>query len=162
MIEQVRAYLMALVAAALLAGLLQSLPVKGGVKRMLSLGCGLFLCIVLLRPLLELRFGDLSEYLDAFALPEDQMQDVQEENQLLAGEIIKEQTETYILDKANELGVEVTVEVGLQALSDTYRYPYQVTITGILTPAQQEELSEYITEIFGIPGERQIWNPTKP
>ena len=159
---QLRSYLLALTAAAFLVSLAQALPIKGAARRMVRLACGLFLCLVLLGPLLRLRFGDLRAYLDRFSLPEAGSEAVEAENQRLAGQIIKEQTETYILDKAGELGAEVTVEVGLRALSPHYSYPDTVTVTGLLTAAQRAELSAYISDFLDIPGERQTWIATTP
>lgn len=158
--EKIRSYLLALVAASLIVSLLQSLGAKGAMRRVLALGCGLFICIVMLKPVLQLELGELSAYIDHFALSEDASAAVQEENRQLAGQIIKEQTQTYILDKAAELGMQVGAEVHLRALSDSYSYPYEVVITGSTSPAQKQALSEYISEILGIPGERQTWNPT--
>ena len=67
---QLRSYLLALTAAAFLVSLAQALPLKGAARRMVRLACGLFLCLVLLGPLLRLRFGDLRAYLDRFSMPE--------------------------------------------------------------------------------------------
>ena len=66
--------------------------------------------------------------------------------------IIKQKTETYILDKANALGAEITVQVVLEDY-----IPAGVTIMGDVSPFVKSNLSASITQELNIPPEEQIW-----
>ena len=70
--------------------------------------------------------------------------------------IIKSKTEAYILDKAQELGLDVSADVTVE-MKSAYPYPAFVQITGAFTPQQQEALTRYIEENLAIGKEQQVW-----
>lgn len=78
-----------------------------------------------------------------------------ETNNLLS-DLISQEAETYILDKARENGLDLTVEVETK-VEDTYPVPWSVVIRGQISAAEQAALSQQITQDLGIPEERQEW-----
>ena len=68
--------------------------------------------------------------------------------------IIAEQTEAYILDKAGELGLEVTVRVETRTEGNGIPVPWSAELTGSWSQALASALE---TEL-GIPAERQVWH----
>lgn len=68
---------------------------------------------------------------------------------------IKEATEAYILDKADQLGVTVRVRVTLD--ESTYPVPVMVEVEGPVSPAARAALSQMIQQDLGIPEEDQRW-----
>ncbi len=156
--SEARKYLLTLVGAALLISLVQAFPQKKALQRVLSLCGGLFLMLTLLKPVLSFKFGDLGELLQQFEMDPALIEETLEKGQNESARLITEQTQEYILDKAAELGAELSVEVTLKQLSENYRYPYQVTLRGRWTAEQTQALRLYIAQTLGIPEERQIWN----
>ena len=68
-------------------------------------------------------------------------------------EVITSQAETYILDKAQSLGLTVTVSIQ----PDDSGKPYRATITGTIPEGKMQALSDILEGDLGIPKERQIW-----
>lgn len=128
-----------------------------GCGRVSRLGAGLLVIITALGPLGSLDLVTAAQnltysgYADALTT---QTVD-QAGNTLLEGLII-DSAETYILDKAQALGMDVTVELETR-LRDGYPIPWSVKITGTATGSQKSMLTEYITENLGIPEDRQEW-----
>ena len=71
-------------------------------------------------------------------------------------EIIITQAEAYILDKANSLGLQITVEVELDDSNNSV--PCGAVINGAASPYAKGTLKGYMQEQLGIPKENQIWN----
>ena len=69
--------------------------------------------------------------------------------------VIKAQTETYIEDKAEALGA--TVTAGVTLAGDML--PWQVELTGEVSPYVKTRLAQTIWAELGIPEERQVWLP---
>ena len=70
--------------------------------------------------------------------------------------IIKSKTEAYIWDKAQELGLSVSVDVAIEE-DGSYPYPAAVRITGQFTELQRQSLTRYIEENLAIGKEQQTW-----
>lgn len=152
-----RAYLLRLTAAAILAAVLRKLAPKNGAGQATRLGAGLLILLVALKPLAEadltgaaLELGRLgtsdvlsTEPLDVTA------------NSLLAG-LIRDEAETYILDKADTLGLSIRAEVETK-LSEDYPVPWSVRLYGEPTEPQKAALSKVLEEELGIPAARQEW-----
>ena len=70
-------------------------------------------------------------------------------------DIIKQQTEAYILDKAVSLGVNIDVNV---KMSDTNPpVPKEVILSGNVSPYMKNKMIQYITANIGISEENQRW-----
>lgn len=145
------------VTAALAVSLINVIPMKRSLRRVISAGCGALLLLTVLTPLLRLRDVDPRDYLSQYEIDESMIDEAMRDGQTRARALIKEQTEAYIWDKAAALGAEVRAQVTLAALSEHYSYPYAVTLTGRWTASQRQALSDYIAQTLGIPPERQTW-----
>lgn len=68
--------------------------------------------------------------------------------------IISEEAATYILDKADALGLQLEVQVEL----DGNLLPWGVSLQGAASPYARSRLSSQIETELGIPKERQVWS----
>lgn len=153
--EAVRQYIISVVAAALLCGIVIGLMPPGRANPIIRMVCGLFLAYTVLRGLtgLDLQTPDWVEFTatdarQAAAFGESLGQDA-------LAQVIKEQTRTYILDKAATLGLTLEVEVTL----DESQVPRAVSIRGQTSPYERQQLQNAITRELGIAKENQQWTP---
>ena len=145
-----------IVAAALLLGAAGQLVRGKRGKQMLRLCGGLCMALVVLAPLPGLASlagsNSLSDALLASEPAAENLAQVRDE----LGKLISQQTEAYILDKAQAVGFTPEVTVTLR-LEDRYPVPWSVTIRGSPTGQQKAALESEIQEALGIPPERQEW-----
>lgn len=155
--EGLQRYLFSLAAAALLCALVKSLVPKGKMERVVSTLCGVFLAMTALSPLAKWELPDFAAQLSKVQIAAEEARtgvEIRNREALLA--IIKEKTQTYIWDKAKELGLAVRVTVTVETKGD-YPYPAAVHINGPCTPSQRQALTRYIEENLAIGKERQLW-----
>lgn len=155
--EQIKIYLFRLVTAAILCGLLtRFLDNKGPRGSLIKLVTGLFMVLVLLQPLSNLRIGDLTGSFGEFT---SEAQIHSHDGMQLADaawrEGIIERTRTYILDKAAVLKTDLTVEVTLS--EDEFPVPAAAKLTGKVSPYAKTVLSQMLTDELGIEKEKQTW-----
>lgn len=153
--DGLREYAISIVAAALICSILSGVVPKGTAKELVRLLCGLFLAITVLRPLGRVDCNVLEEYPFDFAqdaeaaaavgekMAEDAMQ-----------EIIKAETEAYILDKATALNAELSVEI---TVSED-RIPVCAELCGELSPYARTRLEAILETDLGITKENQVWS----
>lgn len=155
--EDIRQYLLSVTAAALLCAILNGLiGKKGAYGTAIKLVTGLFLALTVICPWMKLEIIDISSYSDDLLSEADSIAasgELMADNALAA--IIKSQTETYILDKATALNLEVTAEVTMSNTDPPT--PCAVTVRGIASPYAKQMLSQYIANELGIPEESQLW-----
>lgn len=154
--EQIRAYLLSVAAAAVICGVLRELTGrKGTTGAVMDLLTGLFLAVTVLRPLSGAELSDWTGFLEAISTDSSA---IVEEGTLLSRQAlsasIKERTEAYILDKAAELSLDISAEVML----DDSMTPVSVIITGDASPYARQRLETVISEELGIQKEAQIWS----
>ena len=155
MTQALRSYLLAIVAVSLLTAILLGLLPKGGVRRAAGLTCAMALAVVVLRPVAALD-GAIAR----LEMESEQLRTgVEVKNRELVAAIIKQNAETYILDKAASMNMELRAEVTVESGSG-YPYPTAVTLTGSPTLEQRQALSACIAENLAIPAERQTWKQT--
>ena len=70
--------------------------------------------------------------------------------------LIKQKCETYILDKAQQLGLTLRAEVSLSE-EGSYPTPEKAVLIGYASSAQQQALSDTISNDLGISQDRQEW-----
>ena len=155
--EGLKDYILSVVAAALVVSVLKSVVgEKGTLCAMMALLCGLFLTLVVLTPVVKMDFSDVLEYFEEFSLD---ARDVSVTGQGMAEEeyraIIKQRTETYILDKADELGLNLNVEVTLS--DDDTAAPVEAKLWGEASPGAKSQLQRILWEDLVIPKENQRW-----
>ena len=155
MIGALREWLTSIVVVALLLSVAQTLVPEGSIRRVASFVGGLILLAVLLRPVLGADLERLRLDFDGY---EQELRQVREELSASydAGlaERIEERTAAYISDKADALGLEVTVRVETDTGDDGVPVPAAAEVTG----PRSEELASYMENELGIPRERQVWH----
>ena len=155
--DHIRSYLLSIIVAALICSILSALPGKNGTLNAIRKTlCGVFMSVTLISPLTALRIPDLDQYLDTFRWEaSDAVQTGELMSRQTAAQIIKQQTATYILDKAKELGASLEVTV---TLSDGQpQTPCAVTISGMVSPYLRQRLTDLIEEDLQIKKEDQHW-----
>ena len=156
--DNIRQYLLSITAAAVICAIINALSgKKGTTSAVVKLLSGLFLTLSVISPLLNLEHldfslfsGDLTEQAASAALQGERMAfDA-------VGEIIKQRTQAYILDKAASMDLDIEVEV---QLDDTdLPKPCAVAIKGTVSPYSREVLSQYIANNLAIAKEDQQWS----
>ncbi len=151
----IRDYILTIVSAAMLCALLKSISAgKKGIERILSLVAGIFLLATGLRPLGILKLTQWENPVEGYrSRAESMVAEAQQDVQDQLKSQIQEQTQAYILDKANTLGMSLEVQVEL----DSDFIPWQVTLKGPVSPYARQQLKEVLKNELGIPEERQVW-----
>lgn len=151
--EALRQYIISVVAAALLCGIVTGLMPRGRASQIIRMVCGLFLAYTVLAGLtgLDLQTPDwdvlaVTDAHQAAALGESL-------GEAALTQVIKEQTEAYILDKATALGLSLEVEVSL----DESQVPQSVVLEGRASPYERQQLQNTIARELGIAKENQQW-----
>ena len=151
------AYLLCIVAAAIICGIATSLVgTKGSLASSLKLICGIFISITLISPLVNIKITDMTDYFDGIkADASDVIEQAEQGTRTEMAERIKQQVQSYILDKAETYGAHLTVEVSVEASG--LPVPSGVTISGDASPYAKAQLQKLIVENFGISPEAQQW-----
>ena len=144
-------YILTVVTAAMLVGILQSLTGQGTMGTLTKLLGGVFLALTMLSPVLKLEIPDLAEWFSDVVMDGESLA---AEGEAMAADakedIIRSQVEAYILDKA---GVDLAVSVELDAAG----VPCGVTLTGDISPHTKNQLSRMLAEDLGLGEEVQQW-----
>ena len=149
-----RQYVLSLTAAALLGGVLLACVPEGCGRKILRLVCGILLTVTALKPLGQLRLPNLDELSGEYRQQAEAAVAMgQEMARLEAREGIRKALEAYILDKAAELGMDVTPEIFL----DESGIPVSIRLEGEISSELRQKMQTIITNDLGIPGEAQEW-----
>lgn len=152
-----REYIVGIGAAAMICGITLSLAGNSSMQPLLKLICGIVLTFAAVRPILNLSGENFQRFCMEY---EREAEHAVQEGKMLAQQYrnqrIMEGTQTYILDKARELGLDLQVKVALNQQEPPL--PERVWIQGRLDFAAQRELSRILSEELGISRENQIWN----
>lgn len=154
--QMLREYITGLAAAAMICAIVLCFAGKGKTLPLLKLICGLVLTFVMIDPILHISVGDWESLgIDFGREAERAAQEGKEEAVKTVSQLIKEETEAYILDKAQslDLHIQVTVELSDQAMP----VPVRATIRGQVSPYKKSQLSRILTEELGIAKEMQTW-----
>lgn len=155
--ESVRGYLLSITVVALCCGVLSSVLGKKGLNgSSVKFLCGIAMLLAIVGPLLNLRIGDIKGSFSGFSQQSKAMAAYGQETAIkeYAG-IIKERVAAYILDKAESLGAELTVEVTLR--DEVPLTPCAVKLSGAISPYAKKVLSDTIAKDLGIQAEAQTW-----
>lgn len=152
-----RAWLMSVVASAVLVSIAEQLTDGAAMRRAVRFVGGLLLMLALLRPLLrlELALPELTpdDYRAAVETLERELS-AQRSDALSSG--IAGRTQAYIEDKADELGLSVRAEVSTRE-EEGVPVPAAVTLYG----REDAALSALIARELGIAEEDQLWIGTE-
>lgn len=152
-----RQYLISVAAVCLLQTLISTALPESKIKKMAALAGSLLIILTVISPVASLDTESIAGTLSQFILDTEMARtgiEVHQED--LLRDIIKDNCETYILDKASSMGLTLQAEI---TLSDTEGTPYPtgVKIKGEMTVEQMQKLSRYISEDLGIPADKQEW-----
>ena len=129
---------------------------KSSTGVLIKMICGLFLAFTVINPLTNMNFEILETFSGSYTHDAEAAVSVgTEKAEDSLQEIIKQETETYILDKAQSYGcvLEVAVTVG----QGTVPKPESVTISGQLPKDARRQLEEILETELGISKEYQQW-----
>lgn len=157
MIEAVRGWITSIVTVTMLLSVIQTMVPDGRIRRISSFGGGLVLMVVLLQPIFRIDVSDLE--LGGTAYEEEIRTRQEEANQSVRTEwegIIEREVAAYISDKADALGLNLSVEVRAETGDDGLP-----VLTAELAGCPSELLAEYLATELGIPRERQVWEYEK-
>ncbi len=149
-------YITALTATALIGVLVINIIKDERINRILQISMGILIILVLLKPVASLKIDELGEEIGNIFREEFQTQDYESLYQDKLRTQVKSVTEDYVQKKAESIGAEITVEVGLSA--EGYPAPHSIRIVGALSGEQKRILLEYITNDLGIAPENQRWD----
>lgn len=151
-----RAWLLGIVGAALLASLAELLCPAGRVKPVLRLLCAVVCALAVAEPLMELDMQSLSIGLASYRQQAQQIAESgEEEAKMLQRTYIQDECAAYILTQAEALGIRLS-SAAVTAHWDEGEglwYPWEVRLEGAYAPA----LAAQIEEDLGIPEENQQW-----
>ena len=151
--EDLAEYVFRISSASIAAGIILALVRGSSQENLIKILCGIFMTITALSPISTFRVPDLMNDSISFS---DQAEHAVKAGEDLANqmrsEIIKQQTESYILDKAAVSNMELNVNV--QVLDGL---PRAIYLCGEYSEIQKENFSAMITDELGIPKENQQW-----
>ena len=154
--ESIQSYLVSIVAVCMITVLATVLVRNNHLQRIVRFIGGILILLVVASPLLKLNLeelaGELQQAEGGFSYDTDSI--ASRSHEMLTA-LIKQNTESYIEDKAASFGATVQAEVTVS--DDEYPVPAFVTIIGTLTPEQTTELRNYLRDALGISEERQEW-----
>lgn len=154
--EALREYILSIVAAAVLCAVLGCLAGHGTTGAVFKLVSGLVLALCVLSPLVKLSFDGVLDRWETLFIDG---QAAAAAGTAYADENLRErissQTQAYILDKAQALGLELEVEI---LLSDgDIPTPAGAVLTGNTSPYAKNVIQTLLTDELGIPREAQTW-----
>lgn len=148
-------YVFGVLCAALICGFITRIAGKKGIHgNIIKMLCSIFLMISIVSPLARLSFDSwedlrLDIQLDAQAAADLGKKEVTQQYR----QVITQRTTTYILDKAESLGL--TLEVVVTLDEDELAAPKAVTLRGKTSPYAKQVLSAWISKELGI--KEQVW-----
>ena len=154
--EHIREYLLTVTAASIFCGILKSfMGETGSAAGMVRLLCGVFLALTVIRPLADIQ---LSEW-DLFPQEIQSQVDIavaegEDYGKQALARCIKEESEAYILDKAQAFQGIMAVEVTVNGEPPV---PTECTIRGDISPYAKQQISKILEADLGIAKEDQRW-----
>lgn len=153
----VKAYLLSVCGVALVCSIANRfLDNKGSAAGIGKLLVGSFLVLTVLKPISGLKVNFMRDLtLDIGDNATFAVHQGEENYRQAMEEIIKDRTEAYIVQKAQELRVQLDVEVVLS--EDELPVPEKVFVSGTVAPFAKKQLQQMIEQDLGIAKECQIW-----
>lgn len=150
-------YVLSVVAAAIVCAVARGLLGKNtATGRIVGLLSGILMTITVVAPLGNITFNGVSEFWDSLSYDaEKYVMEGTSVAEKQEADIIKSQSEAYILDKADRMGLQIAVEVELDGYNGNI--PCGVVISGNVSPYAQKQLGSYVEDTLGIAKENQEW-----
>lgn len=152
---ELRSWILSCVSAALFCAIAQELTPQGRVKTVQRMVCSMVMALALLSPVLSIDTRRLAPDMAKYRrMAQEQTAIAGNISNGLSRTIIQEELRTYILDKAAQLGSEVTdAEAVLRWSGEGVWYPVGVKISGKYDRA----LSQTIAAELGVGEDEQEW-----
>lgn len=154
--NRIQEYVFSVVVIALLCSIISNLMQHTHMKQLGKILCGLVLLFAVLRPFTEVREIDFGDFMLSYEQEAQEAVALGEQislNSLM--DIIKLETEAYILDKAAAVQADITVTVSVR--EDPEPSPVSAEITGSVSPYARLMLERMMEENLGITKENQRW-----
>ena len=153
----IKTYLLSVIASALLGSFLSNLLPQGKCKQILCFAGTLVMILTVISPLMKLDSTKMARSIASLRIQTEQWRTgVEVQTRELQGKIIKEESEAYVLDKAEAMGVSISPEITLRE-DGAFPYPYEIVMEGTWSEEDRRVLSTLIAEDLGIPIQRQEW-----
>ncbi len=157
MMGAVREWMAAVVTVSLLTAVLRAMVPEGTLNRTVSFLSGVILLIVLCQPAIHWDDGALNfDFSQTAREIEHRQEEMEASNQAALREGIEARTASYISDKAEELGLSVSVRVQAEDNGNGLVVPVFVEITG----PRSQQLAQWMATELDLPEERQVWHET--
>ena len=154
MTEAMKNWILTILAAALLLGLLEAAAPKGPVRGVARLAAGLVLFLVVVSPLAaalpDWVSRGLGEDLGSVAAFSDELE---ETNESYLETIMSQRASEYIVTQAEEMGLSLTASVTCDWTEEGLPVPSSAVIWGEVPEQDQVTLNQTIQEGLGIEGE---------
>ena len=152
-----KGYLLSVSSASILVGL-SSVLLPGSMRnKSINFVAAMLLLFAVVAPILKIDAGSVAKSIAMMQMDAEQMRTgVEVKNREILSELIKERCETYILDKAERMSVNVQAEITMSEEGE-YPYPVFVQISGTLSVEDRTYLQKLIEQDLGIPPEQQEW-----
>ena len=156
MMNTLRQYIFSIIVVSVIVAILNKIPFATPMKRLIKMISGVVLTIVLISPLNGFQVNSILTYFDAINWETQDVVSYGEDFYVKnLSAIISEKCESYILDKAEQLGVTIAVSVACDSSENPT--PNSVQISGNISPYAQNMLKRVIANDIGIPEENQLW-----
>ena len=162
MSEFVHNYIQTLVYFAVFCFLALALTPEGSGKKAVGIACAAAMMIAIISPVVSIDLSDYSKTLTEYKLKDEEYADsgkIESEN--LNRLYIQDKCGAYILDKAKEMGADISeVAVTAEWSTDGFWYPVSCEVRYGCTEAQRAELEAFIGAQLGISKDEQKWCKT--
>ena len=151
-----KTYIFSILAVAIVCGFFNKCVSNKANASVIRLATGIVMALVILQPFREYNFMDLDELV--FDV-KDQALAVQmtanAERKTALSELIKKETEAYILKQAQVFNANISVEIIIS--DDAMPVPEYVRISGQIAPYAKKQLINIIERELGVAEENQLW-----
>lgn len=155
--EGLRTYIFSVCGAAILCMIANKFMSDNGTSGAIGkLFVGLFLLLTVIRPVASLHLNvpdQIFRYIESES--QDAVQTGQEQTYRAMAEIIKSKTSTYILERANALRANISVDVVVSG--DVFPRPEKIYLYGAVSPIVKQQLQKILEQDLGVSKENQIW-----
>ena len=154
--ELIRNWILCVTGAAVISAVCISIVPDGRVKKTVQLVCGVVTLLCLAYPVTDGRLDELGSFEFDFGNAEVFREKADEAETIVTRKVIEDRFEAYILDKGENLGVEITaVKVSVRWSDEGYWYPVKAEIEA---PYKSQELTDDISRELGISAENIYWS----
>ncbi len=154
--ELLRNWILCVTGAAVLSAVCLSIVPSGRVKKTVQLICGVVTLLCLAYPVTDGKLDELGKFEFDFASSDAFREKAEETDQVVTRKVIEESYEAYILDKGENLGVEITsADVSVRWSDEGYWYPVKAEIEA---EQKSAELTDAISRELGIKTENIYWS----